>query len=58
MSANEPPRGAQRRRVSEWLYGFGQSRAPGRLLAELLPVLLAKAVAAALLWWVIFGTHR
>ena len=58
MSAHQPPRSTQHSRMSEWLDGVGRSRTLGRLLLELLPVLLAKAVAAALLWWVVFGTHR
>lgn len=58
MSANDSRRGMRRTQIRDRLFGFGQSRAPARVLVELLPVLLAKAVAAALLWWVMFGAHR
>ena len=58
MSANDSRRGTRRMRISDRLFGFGHSRAPVRVLVELLPVLLAKAVAAALLWWVMFGRHH
>jgi len=58
MSANDSRRGMRCTQIRDRLLGFGQSRAPVRVLVELLPVLLAKAVAAALLWWVMFGAHR
>ena len=58
MSADGPTRSARRARVDERLFAFGRSRSPSRLLLEVLPVLLVKAVAAALLWWAMFGAHR
>ena len=58
MSADGPTRSARRARIDERLFAFGRSHSSLRLLLEVLPVLLAKAVAAALLWWVMFGAHR
>lgn len=58
MSAEDPTRPLRRARISDRLFAFGQPRGLSALLRELLPVLLAKAVAAALLWWVMFGAHR
>jgi hypothetical protein len=58
MSAERSTHSARRARIDERLFAFGRSRSPSHQLLELLPALLAKAVAAALLWWVMFGAHR
>ena len=58
MSADGLTRNQRQGRARDRLFAFGQPRNVAGLLQQLLPVLLAKAVAAVLLWWVMFGAHR
>lgn len=58
MSADNPARSTRRVWMGARLFAFGRTRGRLHLLRELLPALLAKTVAAALLWWMMSGAHH